>query len=324
MAIIIGGSPSTGSSLLRRILNRNTKVFCGGETAIFTKEDLYMDWNGNKTKLLSRSFAGLTSMGWHHLNGVTLPKEYNLQTADIQQLIKDSSSSFTEFVSHFFEPALEASGKELWAEKTPGNAYAFKYFLGLFEKGKVIHTVRNPFDTISSLHNRGISVLDACALYLLNSSSGLTVSDDSRYMSVKYEDLVSGNKDVIFDLCHFLGIEFESAMLDEEQSDGDDYMEGWMYKETGKIQKGSIGRFDRLDEDTKNEIINTASMLKSKFASHKTVFNVGEALRYRNLPEMNTDPVLRSRLLRELAKDKLIRTAKGAYFNMTNYPVYIE
>ncbi|NNE25753.1 MAG: sulfotransferase [Saprospiraceae bacterium] len=324
MAIIIGGSPSTGSSLLRRILNRNAQVLCNGETALFTKEGLYLNWESAKSKLLSRSFAGLRSMGWHHLVGLTNLADYGLQSTDLHGLMEKSPDGFEPFTHEFFSKALMESGKSIWAEKTPANAFAFAYFLDQFPNGKVVHTVRHPLDTISSLINRGTSMFDAIALYLLNASAAMAVEEDSRYYVIKYEDLVSGNEKVIFKLCQFLNIEFSADMLEPEDSDGADQMEGWAFKETDRIQKGSVGRFNRLDESTRNEIIAHASIVKSKYSTYKSVFDVGRALRYNHLPDPLENRSLSSTLKKDIAKDKLIRTAKGAYFNMTNYPLYIE
>ena len=324
MAIIIGGSPSTGSSLLRRILNRNSAILCGEETSVLTKEALYLDWSNNKNKLLSRSYAGLSSMGWHHLIGLTNADSYGLQQPDIQELIESSSDDLSSFVNGFFARELKRTNKSVWAEKTPANAFAFKYFLDLFPNAKVIQTVREPFDTISSLYNRGVSILDAVSLYLLNTAAGLELISDDRFKLIKYEDLVSDDSDLIPELCAFLNVQFEAQMLEAEASDGSDHMKGWAYKETDKIQKGSVGRFQRLDETSQKKIIAAVTLIKSKFSSYKSIYDLANVLGYKDLPGKLEDKTMKTYLNKEIAKDKLIRTAKGSYFNITNYPIYVD
>ena len=56
MPILIGCSPSTGSSLLRRILNRHSQVFCGPETSLLTKKGFYSDWDLYKNRILNLNY----------------------------------------------------------------------------------------------------------------------------------------------------------------------------------------------------------------------------------------------------------------------------
>ena len=52
MAIIIGGSGSSGSTMLIRKLSTHPDIFCGGETNFFNKEQLFENWNKNKLKII--------------------------------------------------------------------------------------------------------------------------------------------------------------------------------------------------------------------------------------------------------------------------------
>jgi len=122
MSVLIGCSPSTGSSLLRRILNRHPELFCGSETSLFAKKELYTDWRKAKPKITRTSVMGLSNAGWHDLIGVTLDDDYPWTKPELKRLIK-SSNNFLSLADHFYEPILKREGKSKWLEKTPSNAF---------------------------------------------------------------------------------------------------------------------------------------------------------------------------------------------------------
>ncbi len=70
--VIMGGSGSTGSSLLKNILNRNSKIFAGTETSLFCKKGIYFNWSSAKSRLLKRGVRGLRNFGFHIYNGTDL------------------------------------------------------------------------------------------------------------------------------------------------------------------------------------------------------------------------------------------------------------
>ncbi len=325
MAILIGGSPSTGSSLLRRILNRHTSVFCGSETSLFTKKPLYKDWTANKHRLFRRSIAGLHNAGWHHFNGFILDDDYPYSKDDLKPLIEESDASFHEFIVQFYKPILKNSTKTIWAEKTPSNVFVFMEFLSAFPDGKTIHIVRHPLDTIASLINRGMSVFNACSVYLLNTAEGLTYEDNPKSHLVKYEDLVLQPENTVKELCSFLNIPFELDMIEQQEaSDGNDYMEGWRYKETGLIGSASIGRFDSIDKQLQNEILFILDQLNSKLRSeYSSILNIAAYLKYQ-LPDYESDTSQGINLSLLLKKDALLRNLKASYFNASNYPLYVK
>jgi len=250
MPAIIGGSSSTGSSLLVNILNRHSGIYAGPETHLFTKPKLYKDWKKEKESIKTKKGDALKSPGIHRYNGVILEQSETLNT------LLSKSNSLSEFANSYFS----YFGKNDWVEKTPANSYCFDLFLKEFTDAKVILMVRNPYDAIASMIARGLSVLKSSSIYLANTLANFDLHKAEKFHVVKYEDLITDPTATMKQLCKFLDISFESKMLIGENDMVK--MDGWKQNEKGKIEKGSLGRFSVLNDLDQNEIKNAITSIK--------------------------------------------------------------
>ncbi len=321
MPILIGGSPSTGSSLLRRILNRHSDIFCGPETSIFAKPVLYTNWNDKRHKILRPSVFGLPNAGFHHYIGIDLDDEYGISKNTCGEMIK-KSENLSEFANLFYTPILERSEKTVWAEKTPANAFTLHHFLTEIPDSKVIHIVRHPLDVISSLFNRGKTVYEAIALYLLNTQSGLWSIEHPDHYMLKYEDLVSEPKDAVEDLCSFLEVGFEERMLSSDDvKSGVTKMDGWQYDESKCIEKGSVGRFQTLEIPIQKDILTRCVLTRSTHLSQcDSIIKIATKLGY-SIPDLPINMEAGDLIREEIEKDIKHRRFKNCFFNGTNYPL---
>ncbi len=236
--MIIGGSGSSGTSLLKNILSRHSLIFGGSETSLFCKSELYDDFKQNKWRITRRFPFGLKSGGYHSYNGTELlNKEYGFTLLSLRRLI-DKETSFTSFCDQFFAYGMEMYHKKIWVEKTPCNAFFFNRFLNSFEDAGVIHMIRNPFDTMTSLVNRGFHPVYATGICLLNNITAWKYRNDERYHCIKYEDLIGDAEKKITELCHFIGIEYESTMLIPSNPLGitETKISSWRFDEMETIQ----------------------------------------------------------------------------------------
>ena len=323
MSILIACSPSTGSSLLRRILNRHSQIFCGSETSLFAKEMLYLDWNKYKHRLLKKSYSGLVNAGWHHFIGVELGSDYMINKKILSNLV-DQSDTFFDFINGIYDPIFKATDKKIWAEKTPSNAFVVDHFLNTFLNGKVIHISRNPYDTIASLVNRGMSIYNAVAVYLLNTSKIINSNNNENVIVVKYEDLVAHPEKTLRLLLERIDLEFESnILLEDEKVVGIDHMEGWAYKESESIGSSSVGRFKKLSNKQQELILNgMACMTLNVDEGCKTIQDICVALNYNYRPLRASNGF--QYFKNEMQKDKIKRSLKKSYFNVFNYPIEIH
>lgn len=253
MPIIIGGPPSSGSSLLSVILNRHSKIACLQETHLLAKGSLFSEWTTEKVKIKK---GKLSSPGWHQYANIDLP----LPILDSFDACLDTSESVTAFASRYFLNIAKNQDKELWGEKTPANVYFFHEIDAQLTDCTFILTIRHPYDIIASLVNRGKSILDAVALCLLNMGIGYVQSLHHKINVLKYEALVQSPKGSIKKLCTQLELDFENAMLDASDKPMVT-MEGWKHHEDGPIKSDSINRFMDLTVAQQEQILHLCQFI---------------------------------------------------------------
>jgi len=249
--VLMGGAGSTGSSLLRTIINRHDDMFSGEELSLFNKEQYFDCWDANKNKLLPGRWQRFPeTRGWVPYRGSALTHEdYCWEENELKALI-DQSANLYEFSVRFFERPLLKYGKNIWVEKTPSNCYAFRLFLKSFPGGKVVHTTRNPYDSVASLVRRGMSPYFSAALWLYNTASALSVRDSAQYYLTRYENLVTEPLGEIESLCDFLGVGFFEHLLQPSGNDNQDHSinPGWRADRTASIKKQAESTFSLLPE----------------------------------------------------------------------------
>ncbi len=330
MSVIMGGSGSTGSSLVKNILNRHSDVFAGEETSFFAKQLIYNDWSKAKKRITKRKLKGLKNMGYHIYNGTDLEQsEYGHSKTEIE-ILANQSETLLEFCDRFYHPALTQSSAKLWMEKTPANSACFSLFLDQFEKGKVIHMLRNPYDSIASLWSRGYDLHYSVGIYLLNTSSGISASSNKeRYHEIKYEDVVQRPSETISKVCSFLEIEYNSEMLTSKDEKIEvSQLSGWNYDETANIGTKALGRFDRLQEEKRIQLLEAVSMIKVSDAGKKynnieyvNIRDICKTLDYKFYEIDSSDT--HSNLKKELRKDRFERLKRG-YATGIHYPLALS
>lgn len=332
MSIFIGGSGSTGSSLLRQILNRNSQVYIYNETQLFCKKKLFDDWNGNKHRLNKRFIFGLRSSGIKMHTGIHLG-DYDFGHDDFDNILVNaqniaiSSKSITHFAGSLFEKSNLKKNKKKWGEKTPANVYHFASIDKHFDNAQFIFCVRNPLDTIASLVSRGQNVYYATMQYLMNTSFGINF-DQSNKQTLKYEDLVEKPEQVVMKLAAFLEIDFEDSMLNSTtQKRGNTRIKGWEYDETDPVRKNQISKFASLSLVKQSNILNAIHCLKIKntFAEKHglkvtSIADISQALDY-SIPGSSGRP--NKSLLVQKQMDMWHRTIKLYPFHIFNYPIEI-
>lgn len=326
MSIIIGGSPSTGSSLLRRMLNRHSMIFCGSETSILSKEALYQDWNGQKNRLFKKGYSGLLNAGWHHYRGFDLEEDYKISLTELKDII-GQANAFSGFISLFSDRVLSQYSKTIWSEKTPSNAYTMSLYLDKVPDALAIHITRHPLDTIASLVNRGMDYYNAIAVYLMNTSAALESRNHPRCVLVKYEDLSRKPKETMVSLLASLSIPYEdSVLIPDAKPIGVTQMKGWNYDESGMVKDGSIGRFEKLDDNTQLLIMSGIDLLQSTSHSINSIRQIADILNYK-LSDYNksSDHNLEHHRYysNQMSKDIWKRFYKQSYYKKNNYPISI-
>lgn len=295
MSIIIGGPPSSGSSLLSTILNRHSRIKCFQETHLLAKHQLYKNWKSNKGRLKG---GRLCSPGWHMYNNVDLPDVLAEYGAELH-----TSISVCEFASRYFLSIAQEEGKSIWAEKTPMNIYFFHTIHSQLSDASFIFTIRDPYDSIASLIMRGKSILDSVALILLHLGIGLIQNERLDLLTMRYEDLVTRPSALIENLCHFVDLNFEPEMLEPDKSP-EIKMAGWKHYEDGRIEKSSLNRFDDLSTEVQQQV---------SYLVNKLYINPHHLVKYDIIANVNEfTPINLLSLIRQFKYEEKQIAAKGS------------
>jgi len=327
--VLIGGSGSTGSSLLNNVLGRNPNIITTLETSIFCKKPLYNNFNFNKWRIPFRFPFGLPNWGYHLYRKTDYKSLYLKKNTPFSSIML-RSRNFMEFADNLFLSMEGYGGEFVWIEKTPANSFHFDQFLDYFANSFVIHTIRNPYDTLASLLERGYPDIYAGGIYLLNTLAGMKSRDSANYYEVRYEDFTSYPEKSLKHILDFLGLNYSGNEL---KPDGKHYKEAnivtWKKDELGEVEKNT-GRFLNSSQEIQNRVIAITNLLKvspegAKFYETPEISFclLVEKLGYEfinkrvNLKEF-------SKLHNQLQDDKRTRIQKGYLFHFLNYPLELK
>lgn len=279
--VLMGGAPSTGSSVLVNVLNRHTQIVSGPETYLFIHPGLYQDWPSYARYLLQPSkWRGLKSIGWFAINGTLLEHpEYGWSKKERADMIRQANS-LQEFATHFFQNPTKPD-QQIWIEKSPSNVLCFDEFLRAHPAHRVIQTTRHPLDAIASLVARGQAPVLASAAYLINSAFGLKAASTDRYFLMKYEQWLQQPEPYLQKLLNFLSLNWEPNLLLAPPDGLEVKMRGWLQNEQGSLGTKSIGRFARLPSEQQEALLLAASavQIRPNYARQ-------HGLAFRTIPEL--------------------------------------
>jgi len=230
--ILIGGCGRSGTTLLREMLNRHPKLFCGPETSMFGlpfwPNNISKMWNLNEQIIISEA---------------------------------QKAENLIDFADKFYTEQTLKAGKKRPADKTPNNVRVVGKLLTWFPNGIFIHIIRDGRDVACSLRNHPKekiengkivpSLIDRaiseCAQRWLNdTSAGLAYRSHPRYYELKYEELVSDPHTVLNKLCQFIGETYHPCMVDPNTSRSDNMDTGRLvnnHNSKEKISYQSLGRW---------------------------------------------------------------------------------
>ena len=324
--VLIGGPGSSGSSLLRIILNRHPRLLSGAELNFFNKEQIFGDWSSCKEAILGNRVTSFATQGWfpyprHNL----LHEDYGWQKDELQRLIIESSN-LPAFIDCFFERALASANASIWIEKTPSNAYSFRHFLDLFSDGKVIHITRNPLDNVASLIRRGFTSYSAAGIWIYNNAAALAAASSRRYLRIKYEDFVSNPEVHLTHILNFIDVDLDlSILIPREGMGAKSNIPTWINNPNDRIKNSSIGAFNKAEARIQDCIINALSLflINHKHAAAKVFpcldcLDVCSILGYDFTP--SKDKVIRSKLKRQMIIDWARRSFRFYPTGWHKYP----
>ena len=204
--IFLVGAPRSGTTILQSLLAAHPEIISFPESKFFH----YLLYEEFATKLPSRLETFLR-------NEIHRPELLN--DFDDNQTVANKASWFVRILDGL---AIEEN-KSIWLEKTPEHIYFIEDIQRLVPDAKFIHILRDGMDTIASMYEAtrnftdlwgGVWDLEHCIDRwkdaVLTSHKYI---NNSRHILVKYEELIDNKNVVLTNICNFLGIEYDCAML---------------------------------------------------------------------------------------------------------------
>lgn len=235
--LFIGGTPRSGTTLVRRILDRHPSLCCGPETSILLPGGMRID---------------------------QVASAYRWPAAELRELMAASPSQGA-FVDAFAARYRAQRVRPRWADKTPLNVLCFDWALERFPQARVVHVVRDGRDVVCSMRQhpdrrwvggeevkelRPQSVEAYTRRWVRDTQAGIGKRGDARYLEVRYEDLVADPERVMRGLVEALDEPWVPDVLVEKVPKG-----GKRAHANSRITTASVGRWRKdLTADEQRQV----------------------------------------------------------------------
>lgn len=209
---IIVGSPRSGTTLLRFMLDAHPELTIPPETGFLT---LGSQFRGRGDKLRERFFRAIVnypkpSPAWPDFE---IPEEVFWAA-----LVEIKPFTFADGCRAFYRLYAARFGKERWGDKTPLYCLELDAIRRLLPEARFIHIIRDGRDAALSLRRMWFSPgweIETQAAYwrkcvLAARQAGLGRLD---YTEVRYEDLVLNTRETLQRICAHIGLSYDEGML---------------------------------------------------------------------------------------------------------------
>lgn len=236
--IFVVGSSRSGTTMLGRILGLHTDVHTFGELHFFEQLAQEEDLSPGKVWPYDESLRILEQLLTRARDGFFAEFVAGKYRADAEEILQLSSSLMpTDIYAAFLFHETTLAGKKLPCEQTPRYLFFTQEILKIYPNARIINIIRDPRDVMLSQRSKwkrrflggsAIPLREAVRAWsnyhpwlvshLWNScvDYALSVHDD-RFMSIRFEDILSNPEKELRAICNFVGLGFEAGMLDAPQ-----------------------------------------------------------------------------------------------------------
>ena len=285
--ICVGGSPSSGTTLVADLLDSVPGIACPPEMYVFSNADAYS---------FSCDFVEKAKEKHHYeqlapyLSPRTFVTRGNLDACGITKLqlneMLSKAASFPEFIELFltlFEIHRNRT-VDVFAEKTPANINCATQFCKSFPNGLYVHVLRNGLDVVGSLNRRGFSLIQAGMVWAYQVQEGLPARSFNNYIEVKYEDITNDPFSTIARLVKRVNINTSASEI-QERYELNSYRRG-----LARVKSWSVSTFGGKVEK--------ANKRSSQLTPQQTALLFGLGMEKKNSP---TPPLKSFRTIMKLA-----------------------
>lgn len=187
--IFVIGSPRSGTTLLRLILDSHPRISCGEETHFL------------------RDLEAIVGRDWELVSTYGLAREWWL-------------TRIRELYDSFQAEVLARSGKARWAEKDPTYTLHLRFIEELFPDALYVHLLRDGHDVVASFRDRwgyrsaARAARTEWARYVTAARELERRLPAGRFLQLRYEELVAEPETQGQRLLEFLGEAWDPAVLE--------------------------------------------------------------------------------------------------------------
>lgn len=241
--IFIIGQGRTGSKLLIYSLNKNSDIYISPELKFLefwkkcVSKEIEKIGNLNKDENAKKAIDMLFSKNESPFNKFyEITKKLDVKI--IMQRFLNSKRNIEDLLMIFLKENTRVHNKKIWGAKFPVHFSYLSKLLKWFPESKIIFLIRHPAAIINSeikMKSRNkssgsfpisndrflfrISIIFYVVVQWIWSLNIYEKNDNKNLFLLKYEDLLLNPESIIRDLCFFIGVDFDSTMLDVSNYD---------------------------------------------------------------------------------------------------------
>jgi len=224
--VFIVGCPRSGTTLLRRLLERHPALAICGETQfhllVYVRRKAFGNLeNPAKRAHLIREYLASRPM-----------RESGLDTSELRDRLAREATSYQALFTSILSYYADSQNKPRCGEKTALHALFLETLREWFPGALILHMVRDPRAVVASLQGApwaSSSVVTNTRKWIKLNQAARQFHDQPGYLEVRYEALVQSPAGELQKICSFLGEEYSPGMLvpDQNRAAGGDSLRRW-------------------------------------------------------------------------------------------------
>lgn len=212
------GSGRSGTTLTRAMLDSHPELAVPPETYFITELAANADrYQGGGGFDVDAFLDEILENQWF--------RRWELDPEAVRSALRDEPpADYADAIRGVFRQFAAAAGKSRYGDKTPVYVYELAQLGELFPEARFIHLVRDGRDVAASFMDqagmRPNGVAEAALLWRERVSAGRSagaVLGSSRYVEIRYEDLVDDPEATLRRICDFIDLEYRPEMLSYPQ-----------------------------------------------------------------------------------------------------------
>jgi hypothetical protein len=159
-----------------------------------------------------------------------MTREYEIAEWGIRIAVEDldGCNNVKDLIDRIHTIYMKKLNKSIWGQKTPRFVRYGDLIKSVYPTAKFIHVIRDPRAVVNSLIRSNVhrsNVYYASQRWLRDVQAGLQLKEKfpQDVKQVLFEDLVTQPEDILLEICTFLGINFDGAVLNYYETTPSEY-----------------------------------------------------------------------------------------------------